>query len=97
LSGVPGAAAVRGVGLLFLMWNVPYIAAVINPRRNRLVLVCALIMQALGFMGESFIWLTLPVENAILRMSIVRFMGFDGIGLIFLWLAFWMTTRQEAV
>ena len=27
LTGIPGAAAVRGTGILFVMWNVPYLVA----------------------------------------------------------------------
>ena len=35
LTGAPGAAAVRGLGVLFLMWNVPYAVALWNPLRYR--------------------------------------------------------------
>ena len=31
VSGIPGEALVRGVGILFLMWNVTYPLAIWNP------------------------------------------------------------------
>jgi hypothetical protein len=96
LRGIPGMAAVRGVGILFLMWNVPYIVALLQPVRYRLIVIIACLMQAIGFIGESFIWLTLPQENAILRVSILRFMVFDGIGLILILMAFWLVRQEEA-
>jgi len=36
LSGIPGEAAIRGFGILFLMWNVPYLFAVKDPIRYQL-------------------------------------------------------------
>ena len=88
LSGVPGEAAVRGVGVLFLMWNVPYIAALLSPLRYRLALTLAVVMQSLGLVGESYILSTLPAGHANLHTSISRFIAFDGIGLLLLVLAF---------
>jgi uncharacterized protein YacL len=88
LSGVAGEAAVRGIGVLFLMWNVPYIAALWNPVRYKLALVLALIMQFIGLVGESYILSTLRVEHAALHASIIRFISFDGAGLIILVAAF---------
>jgi hypothetical protein len=95
LSGVPGAAAVRGVGILFVMWNVPYLAALWNPVRYRLALILACVMQAVGLIGESFIWLILPLEQAVLHASIFRFIMFDGVGLILLLVAIWVLIRKE--
>lgn len=94
LSGVAGEAAVRGVGVLFLMWNVPYMFAVVNPVRYRLGLVFALLMQLTGLIGESYILSTLPVEHEILRGSILRFIAFDGAGLVLLSLV-WLLTRKR--
>ncbi len=41
LSGMAGEAAIRGVGVLFLMWNIPYLFAVQNPLHYRLALYFA--------------------------------------------------------
>jgi len=35
VSGVPGEALVRGMGILCLMWNVTYPLAIRHPWRNR--------------------------------------------------------------
>lgn len=96
LAGAPGAAAVRGTGLLFLMWNVPYAFALSDPLRRRVSLVEALIMQALGVVGESMIAALLPPEQQVLRGSLLRFILFDGAGLLALLAAFWITRKQAA-
>jgi hypothetical protein len=51
LEGVAGAQMVRGLGLLFVMWNVPYAFALANPARNRVSLIEAVVMQAIGLIG----------------------------------------------
>ncbi|MCJ7434408.1 MAG: hypothetical protein MUO77_13045, partial [Anaerolineales bacterium] len=48
LSGAAGEAAVRGFGVLFLMWNVPYLFALKDPIRYQLALTFALLMQLTG-------------------------------------------------
>jgi hypothetical protein len=88
LSGVPGEAAVRGIGVLFLMWNVPYITALWDPVRYKLALFFTVIMQFIGLVGESYILSTLPPEHSMLHTSILRFIVFDGAGLIMLFAAF---------
>jgi hypothetical protein len=92
LAGLPGEAAVRGVGVLFLMWNVPYAVALWHPLRHRLSLFEATAMQAIGVIGESIILLSLPPTYAILRSSLSRFILFDALGLLALLLAVWNTT-----
>jgi len=94
LSGTVGEAAVRGVGVLFLMWNVPYLFALVHPICYRLELTLSLLMQFIGLIGESYILSTVPVEHVILRSSILRFIAFDGAGLIFLVTA-WLLTRGD--
>jgi hypothetical protein len=91
LTGVPGQAAVRGVAVLFVMWNVPYLVACWEPRRNRLALGEALVMQAIGWIGEGIIFFTLSPGHALLWGSLLRFIVFDGVGLALLIAAFWIT------
>jgi hypothetical protein len=95
LSGVAGEAAVRGVGVLFLMWNVPYLFALQNPVRYKLALYFALFMQFVGLIGESYILSTLSMEHLILRNSILRFITFDGAGLLFLVLAYLLIKNKS--
>jgi len=93
LSGVPGAAALRGIAILFVMWNVPYAAAFWQPRRNLLSLKEALAMQFIGLAGESFIYGSLAPEHFALKASISRFIAFDGAGLILLAAAFFLARK----
>ncbi len=84
LSGVPGEAAMRGMAVLFVMWNVPYLAALWNPRQHRLSAWEALAMQTLGVAGESIIYFSLPAEYPRLLSSIQRFVLFDAAGIVLL-------------
>lgn len=95
LSGASAEAAVRGMGVLFLMWNVPYAVAFSNPLRQRTSLWEAVAMQAIGLVGESLIYLGLPAEYSLARQSIVRFMLFDAAGLACLLLAVWVSRESR--
>jgi hypothetical protein len=89
LTGVPGDTAIRGFGILFIMWNVPYVVALINPLRHRMSYMQAVVMQSIGFIGESFLLFTIPSAYYVLQSSIQRFILFDGIGLILLIAGYW--------
>ncbi len=80
LADLPGAAAVRGFAVLFVMWNIPYLVALWHPQRHRHSLWEALAMQTGGVIGESFILLSLPAGHAILHGSLLRFISFDAAG-----------------
>jgi len=84
LSGIPGAAAVRGIALLFVMWNVPYLVACWQPQKHSLALKEALAMQSIGLLGESWIFISLSAEHTLLQGSILRFIAFDAAGLALL-------------
>ena len=90
LSGAVGAALVRSLGLLFLMWNVPYAVAAWHPLKNRVSLWEAVVMQALGVGGETLIWLALGPGHPALAATATRFMGFDAAGLAALLAAVWV-------
>jgi hypothetical protein len=96
LTGVPGSAAVRGTGILFLMWNAPYLLALWHPHKYRRELGLALAMQFIGLAGESSILITLPLGHALLRTSIARFIAFDASGLALLAVAFWLSNYNVA-
>ena len=93
LSGPVGEGMVRGMGILFLMWNVPYAVALAHPIHRRVSLLEALAMQAIGLIGESLLLATLEPGHAILRGSVLRFILFDGAGLVALLLAWTLTDR----
>jgi len=82
LEGPVGEAMVRALGVLFLMWNVPYAVAAWHPQKHRLSLFEAVCMQAIGVAGETAIFLALPLEHAQVRLSIARFLIFDASGLV---------------
>lgn len=95
LSGVPGEAMLRGLGVLFIMWNVPYAVALWNPVRYLMVLWIAVAMQAIGLVGETFIAISIPVEHIDIRSAIARFVFFDAIGLILLLAAAWLSKKDN--
>ncbi|MBN1148386.1 MAG: hypothetical protein JXA78_14095 [Anaerolineales bacterium] len=91
LSSVVGDQIVRAIGLLFLMWNVPYAVAVLNPRKYRLSLYEAIAMQTIGLVGETLLLLGLPFCHQAIHTTLTRFIAFDGSGLLALFLAAWIT------
>ena len=93
LSGLPGEAAMRGIAVLFVMWNVPYVLAAWHPVRQLTSLKEAAVMQLIGLLGESAIFLSLPPVHTTLQGSILRFIAFDGSGLLALLAALWLVWR----
>jgi len=91
LSGPAGEAMVRGMGVLFLMWNVPYVVALLHPVRHRTSLYEAVAMQAIGLVGESLILWRLGAGHPAASGTVLRFIAFDGAGLVLLVLASWVT------
>jgi hypothetical protein len=82
LIGLSGDYSIRGMGILFLMWNVPYVFAAIHPVKNITSYLQSLIMQTIGLIGETFLYTTIPSGHLTLMFSISRFILFDGIGLL---------------
>jgi hypothetical protein len=99
LSGAPGAAMVQGMGLLFLMWNVPYVFALVHPVKRFVSLVEAVLMQAIGAIGESILLVALQGEHPQLHVSVQRFILFDGAGLVILLIALGLvvSTRRKSI
>jgi len=88
LSGLPGAIMARSLGLLFLMWNVPYAVATWHPLRYRTSLMEAIAMQAIGLSGELLMLWNLPQSGyEALRATGQRFVRFDAGGLALLVIA----------
>jgi len=96
LSGVSGMGILRGLGLLFVMWNVPYAFALSHPVKHRTSLIEALIMQAVGLVGETIILLTGDFGNPVINATLQRFILFDGIGLLLLLLAFGISLSKSS-
>ncbi|MHC1739522.1 MAG: hypothetical protein AB9897_00240 [Anaerolineaceae bacterium] len=94
LSGIAGNAMIQGIGLLFVMWNIPYIVAMIHPLKYRVSLIEAICMQTIGVVGESTLWCLLPIGHAVLKSSVSRFILFDAADLLLLLIG-WALTRKK--
>jgi hypothetical protein len=86
--GVGGEVLVRGLGIAFLMWQVPFLPVIWHPGRQRILFLCLLGMQVLGLVGESVMMAALRGEHAPLRATGWRFILFDGAGLLLMGLAY---------
>jgi len=82
VSGIAGETLVRGLGILFLMWNTTYPLAIWNPRRYRWLFLIIVVQQAIGTAGETWMLLTLPPGHTALATTGARFIAFDGGGLL---------------
>jgi hypothetical protein len=82
VSGVVGEVVVRGIGILFLMWNVTYPLTIWDPWRYRWLFLIVIIQQAIGLTGETWMLLTLPPGHMSLATTGWRFVAFDGGGLV---------------
>lgn len=89
LDGQAGIIALQGLGVAFLMWNATYPFFVYDPVRFRVVGAIILIQQVIGAVGESVLFCSLPPSvYEILGASIMRFMLFDGAGLLGMFVAY---------
>lgn len=95
LSGVSGEAAVRGIGIAFLMWNATYPLFIWKPSRHMALGVIILVQQLIGCIGETCILLTLPSEgHELLASSIMRFIAFDAGGFVVMLVTFIFMVRM---
>jgi hypothetical protein len=94
LPATTGEAWLRGLGVLFVMWNIPYLVALWHPVQHRVSLYEALAMQIIGLVGEGWIYASLPVLFSTLRTSLLRFISFDALGFILLLFAAWITREN---
>ena len=88
LGGVAGEAAVRGLGVAFLMWNATYPAFIAAPQRFVVLGWVIIAQQVLGLVGETAILVSLPAGHDALAGSITRFIAFDAAGLVVMLAAF---------
>jgi hypothetical protein len=95
LAGIPGNIAIQGFGILFLMWNIPYLFATINPIKYKVSLIEAVLMQTTGLFGEAMIYLNLPNGYPLLSDSMMRFIRFDAAGLLILAMASFLVIEKK--
>ncbi len=82
LSGLSGKIVVRAFGILFLMWNATYPPVLVQPNTQRTLFAVILAQQAIGVVGETWMWLELPAGHPALQATGLRFIVFDGLGLL---------------
>jgi hypothetical protein len=97
VSGVAGEVLVRGIGILFLMWNATYPLAIWHPERYRWLFLIIIVQQAIGVIGEGGMLLALAPGHAALAATGRRFVAFDGGGLVAMMISFIVThaTRPQ--
>ncbi len=95
VDGIAGTVLVRSIGLLFLMWVVPYVPAILQPVRFRACVGVIIVQQLIGLGGEVWMWLTLPAGHPALYATGTRFIIFDSVGLGLLLGAWWLVHRAE--
>lgn len=88
LSGTAGIVALQGIAVTFFMWNATYPFVIAHPLKYRIVFIIVLIQQAIGLIGESFIYFSIGEGHPVLSNSILHFIVFDSVGLLIMSLAF---------
>ena len=91
LTGVAGIAAIQGIGVAFLMWNVTYPLVIVSPGKFRILFLIVIIQQIVGLLGESYILFSLPEGYPVLHGNILRFIAFDAGGLVLLVTGFFLS------
>lgn len=88
LSGPEGQLAVAGLGVAFLMWNATYPLFIWQPTRFAVLGAVILAQQIIGLAGETALYLQLGSFTAVAGPAILRFICFDGAGLVLMGAAF---------
>ena len=95
LEGASAEAIVRSFGICFLMWNATYPPVIARPARYRVLFGVMIAQQVIGLVGESLLYTTLGPALPILASSVMRFIIFDGAGLVLLAIAFALTRPRQ--
>lgn len=95
VEGASAEVMVRTVGICFLMWNATYPPIIVHPCRYRVLFGVVLAQQTIGLIGESLLLVGLQPGLEVLASSIMRFVAFDGAGLVLLAIAFMLSRRTS--
>ena len=95
LTGAGGLAAIQGMGVAFLMWNVTYPPVIFSPIRHLFLFKIVIIQQVVGLIGELHIFLITPVIHTNLRTSILKFILFDAAGLILMFVGYILIAKRK--
>lgn len=95
VSGTPGRVLVQSLGILFLMWNATYPLVLWQPQKYRALWGVMLVQQAIGVVGESALWLSLPPGHAALSATGLRFIVFDAAAGVVLLVAYLAVSSKK--
>ena len=98
LTGLPGETVVQSFGILFMMWNATYPPVILRPNTHRTLYSIILVQQCIGLAGETWLLFKLPAGHSVLYATGLRFILFDGVGLLMMGAAFiylTATTRRS--
>ena len=88
IGGAPGRTVIQAFGILFLMWNATYPPVILRPQTELTLFGVILIQQIIGLAGETWMWFALPPGHPALAGTGLRFIFFDGAGLILMGIAY---------
>lgn len=88
INGVSGEIIIQSFGILFLMWNATYPPVLLRPNAQRTLFSIILAQQVIGLVGETWLMLELPAGHPALYATGLRFIVFDGFGLVIMAMAF---------
>ena len=94
LTGEGAQTVIAGMGVAFAMWNATYIPLIVFPYKFTLLFWVVLAQQIIGLAGETYLYMGLGPEQAILASSIMRFIIFDAVGLVLLIIASILSMRR---
>jgi hypothetical protein len=97
LEGEVGRVVVQGFGILYLMWNATYPPVIFNPLRHRTLFIVVLVQQLIALVGESLLIASVPTEYAAMIRTGLRFILFDGAGLLLMAAAFLVVESGQRV
>lgn len=95
LSGPEGQLAVAGLGMAFLMWNATYPLFIWQPQRFPVLGAVILAQQIIGLVGETALYLQMGSLAAVAGPATLRFICFDGAGLVLMGAAFALFRRSR--
>ncbi len=95
VSGEVGRVIVQSFGILFLMWNATYPPVIWQPHKHRTLFAVILVQQLIGVVGESWLYFSLDASHVALRATGLRFIIFDGLGLVLMGFAFVMLFKRN--
>lgn len=88
LTSLPGEIVMQSFGILFLMWNATYPPVMLRPNTHRTLFSIILVQQCIGLAGETWLLFKLPAGHPALYSTGLRFIVFDGVGLLMMGAAF---------